>query len=314
MITRQQSGQIERLNKKELNNSSKATRRSIVKGVVIGLPALAVGAAAVQLYKFFSQDDLYQRARNNPELQKQWIQETLRRYGKDSLYNDVIILTPQNANQYANEYPRYKTLDTITTSQVVSNVIDLGTERVPKPKLFVPSNFFSESEGDLTSIIALHEANHAKVLRSGFDFMKMQDFYHKDNSELFINAMFQAVNELEAHKEELEKGSNMMSSKLQQNSRREYLNYYVQLWRYGDNIKEETATMLKTRYFQPWMRNSNAIAVFFDETDNSLRYERTLNLPLIIKEGDKFYMQFMFRQGPSNQLYKLPLPNDLRLN
>ena len=93
------------------------------------------------------------------------------KYDKDELFGDVIIITPENADRYpdydrAKKVIRYEVdLATITKYKFG----DFGTDRVPLPILYVPTEVFNALENNLESAIVYHEGNHARVFRKGFD-------------------------------------------------------------------------------------------------------------------------------------------------
>src|SRR3989344_4874561 len=97
---RRQHGYLTREEEEQIRQG----RRNFVKGVAGTGATLAVGGAAWALYRHFSDDGLYERAKNDPALQEKWVKRVLSRYGIENLFGEIIIVTPQNAYKYEKEY------------------------------------------------------------------------------------------------------------------------------------------------------------------------------------------------------------------
>lgn len=255
---------------------------------------------------------LYVSAKSDPIQQEKWVKDLLVRNSIDDLFEEVIIVTPQNAYKYENEFNRQQRVgssgaEVATYYQVEAK--DIGTNKTPLPKLFVPMEVFRVSEGDLTSIIAFHEANHAWIARNGFGFISMNYFRHKNNPQLFDLSMFKAVYELEAHKEQLEKGKDIMSSTQAIGTKRDYMGYYIQLWRYGLNLREDITETLKVRYFQPWMKEMDSLGVY--EEGNAIVYDgpRPFRFFILDKNGQG-KIQFEFKGKTTGGVIDVALPHD----
>ncbi len=295
-------------------------RRKAVGLSVLGFIAVA-GVSTWSIHKFFSENEpepSYYEAKNNPALQEKWVRNTMEKHGVYALYSDVIIITAENANKHARYYDRKERVrqnnrELATLSE--GKYEDFGTHLWSMPKLYVPTEAFTSTEGDLTSIIVYHEANHAKAFRSGFGFINIGDFRFIDNPSKFNGSMINAVLELEGHKEQIEKGTNIMSPHGLQFAYQKYLSFYIQLWRYGPYIKQEATKLLKERYFQPWMKNTKSLWVY-EGADRSIKYGGSEEMPFITSEiqgnNKKYYIQFKFRNNPNQFLIlKEQLPTGL---
>ncbi len=252
--------------------------------------------------------DLYERARYNEALQKEWVIGVLSRYGIKDLFGDIVIITPKNANIYP-EYNREKRIRPDSGNVVTYakfKIEDFGTEKVPLPTLYVPTEVFASDEKDLEGLIGFHEGQHAKSLRQGFEFGGIQLFAHRDDPNIYNASMFTEVFELEAQKKHFEGVPNLIDNKSFQSEKHSYLTRYVQLWRYGGNIKEGVAEMLQERYFRPWMVNVNSFWVY-EESPGIVKYGGDLKIPFFLP-GEQRYVQFQFKQGETYTMIKLKLP------
>lgn len=294
-------------------------RREFSKGLLVFLALADPSTRAI--YGLFSETPSYESARNNPILQEKWVRDILRRYGVDKFFGDVIIITPENAHRYTNEYDRNKMVssqDAKVRTFSTGKIEDFGTSKWSMPKLYVPTEAFKGSEGDLTALIVYHESNHAKVPRNGFGFVTLDDFVSKEDTRKYNYGMLITVDELEAHKEQIEKGVNIMSRKGLESTYGDYMSHYIQLWRYGEEIKDAVTEMLKVRYLQPWMRNAKSLWVYEKGPLRLIEYGGREEFPFIVAENvgnmQQFYIQFKFVSRTGVQVIKLPLPPKIALS
>ena len=281
-------------------------------------PTQSPTAPTSTIDKIISEGSLYSRAINDPTLQEEWVRETLTKYGIENFFGDIIIITPENAHLYQDEYDRVKHVtrhegDVVTNATL--NVENFGTERAPLPRLYIPTEAFRASEGNLEALIRFHEGNHAWVLRNGFEFGGIETFEDKNKPKVYNASMLFVTYELEGIKEELERGSNIMTDGAIENKKYQYMNLYVQLWRYSESIKDEVNEMLRVRYFRPWMEKTNSLWVF-EDPNKEIKYGGKLETPFYLCEsvgrGQQCYVQFEFRNREGSDIFKLPLPSQLR--
>lgn len=271
-----------------------------------------------------SQSFLYEAARHDLALQEQWINRVLAKYGsQQNLPADVVIITPQNAAFYNYDLAKPPSHTQLFLTSGAFKIEDFGTQKVPAPMLYLPSDFFVKTrESDLEALIAFHMAEHVRALRNGFDFGSIEMFRTKDNTNSYSLPMLDAVLELNAlYKDQSEKGSKPISAKYLEGQRELYMSRYIQLWMHSPSIKEDVADMLKARYFQPWMINSNSIWVSEDVHERDgvpekwIMYGGKLDKPFIVAEahnGKPVYMiQAQIQKGQVYDTIKLPLPKGL---
>jgi len=258
------------------------------------------------------EDLWYSQAKNNPVLQEQWVRRTLAEYGLENLFSEIIIVTPENADQYRKEYDRSKHLTPSSANLLTYGsfrVEDFGTDRAPLPRIYVPTEAFNGKEGDLEATLVFHEANHALVLRNGFEFGGIKNFEDKNKPDVYNASMLLVSYELEGTKEGLEKGSRMMSAKTIESNKQIYMSLYARIFGYED-IRDDVNEMLKTRYFQPWMRDAKSMWVY-EDPDKNIKYGGKLKAQFFVP-GKPSYIQFQFRQGDTSQNFKFPLPASIR--
>ena len=285
-------------------------------------PTLAAAPTPIAtLDQIATENSLYRRAIDDPTLQKEWVTKVLEKYGIGSLFGKIIIVTPENAHLYQDKYNRAKRVTGYEGNTVIDvfvatafaaklDIENFGTARAPLPELYVFSEGFRESEGNLEALIGLNGGNHAWVLRNGFEFGGIKTFELKNQPNVYSPSMLRAVYELEGIKEGLEKGSNIMTDKAIGYNKHIYTSLYVQLWGYGEGIKDEVNEMLRVRYFQPWMRNANSVWVS-EDPDKTIKYGGKLDAPFLVFEGEQGYVQFGFRNSETPNV-RLPLPASIR--
>lgn len=270
-----------------------------------------------------SQSFLYDAARHDLALQEQWIIRVLAKYGLQGILADFVIITPQNAHRYNYDLAKPPSHTELFINSGLFEIEDFGTSKVPRPMLYLPSGSFEKTgETDLESLIAFHMVDgHARALRGGFAFGGISLFRNKDAPNSYNLSVLDAVLELDAYKNQLERGSSLMSAEYLELNKQLYISSYIQLLMQDANIGKDAAEMLETKYFQPWMINSNSIRVSEESyevgrfPEKRIVYVGKLDSPLIAVEWQNGKLQYIIQfQLPNGQVYdtiKLPLPKGL---
>ena len=266
---------------------------------------------------------LYDVASRDPAFQKQWINQVLRKYNIQDRFADIVIITPQNAGVYGYDLAKPPSHTQLFLTSPAFKIGDFGTQRVPYPALYMPSDSFAKTkEGDLEKLIAFHMAKHVNDLRNGFDLGGRELFKYKANPDSYSLPMLDAVLELDAlYKDQIEKSPKRMSEEYLESQRDLYMSHYIQIWMHSPSIKDDVAKMLKARYFLPWMMNANSIRVSEEVREREgipekwIIYGGRSDKPFIVAEmhnGVPAYMiQLQIQNGQAYNTIKLPLPKGL---
>lgn len=261
----------------------------------------------------------YNRARFDPIEQEKWVEDKFTKHGVRGLFDDIIIVTPENADKYEHEFNRKEHVRDDgraggATTVYSGKVADIGTPMAPKPRFYVPTEAFSETEGNLTALLAYHEADHAKVYTQGFDFLDMRYFYYVDNPNAFHLRQFMNVMELEGIRNQLENGSGIMTKRRIEDAHREHMKYYIQLWN-AVQLRQTTTDAIKLRYFEPWMRTTDSIWVYEEGPNKDVKYGGNMPAPFFACNNDrKCYVQFVLRDIQKPTTFRLELPSSITQN
>lgn len=301
---------------------------NIKKNLVVTLAGIGLGLAGAceknieheiqpiateTIDKVISEDQLYNKARDNPALREQWVRRVLIKYGIENLFSDIIIITLENADIHKDEYDRAKKFtghkaDLVTYAEFAFG--DFGTNKVPIPKLYIPTEVFTSDEATLEALIAFHEGQHARNLLEGFEFGGIEVFKQSNDPSRYNLSMFKIALELEAFKNQFERDQNLTSKGIIEDYKQKFMGYYIQLWRYGESLNMDATQMLQHRYFMPWMREASSLWVSEDK-DSNITYGGKLSIPFMVKERDSCYLQFILQKVGERTNIQLQMPSNI---